>query len=351
MAARAVADLIGLDGPFPDVPDPTGRSMTSPGVRGAAIAGWAPAWRYVWPRDASFAVAALTVAGQPARAAAILDFLAGVAPGDGRWQARYLPDGSGRTPDGRGVQADGGGWVCWAVWAHLTARPAPAGPPGADLRRWWPMVAASADAITGRLDSTGQPAPSPDYWETPTDRVTLETVTASLVGLRAAAAVARRVGRAATTAAWSAAAARLTTAAAHRWAPWGYPRSLPGGGVDAAVGLLAGLAPDLPGLPAAVTAAGQVLRLPNGGVRPGQDWPHHDGLAWTPETAMLALGSHTTDPAGSARWLRWLDTHRTADGALPEKVTPAGHPASVAPLGWTAALVLLSLRPALAPPP
>lgn len=158
MASRAVADLIALDGPFPDVPDPTGRWPSSAGVPGAAIAGWAPPWRYVWPRDASFVVAALTAAGQPTRAARVLDFLAGVAPSDGRWQARYLPDRSGRPPDGRGVQSDGGGWVCWAVWAHLTARPTSPRPAGADLRRWWPMVAASAQAITTGVDTTAQPA-------------------------------------------------------------------------------------------------------------------------------------------------------------------------------------------------
>lgn len=247
------------------------------------------------------------------------------APGDGRWQARYLPDGSGRTPDERGVQADGGSWVCWAVWAHLTARPDTAGRPGADLQRWWPMVSASADALVAALNDTGQPAPSPDYWETPTDRVTLETVTASLVGLRAAGALSCLAGATVATAAWTAAAERLTAATAHRWAPSGYPRSLPKGGADAAAGLLAVLAPDLPGLPAAVTAAGQALELPNGGVRPGQKWPHHDGLAWTPETAMLALGSRTTDPTRSARWLRWLDAHR------PRRRTPRESHRSRAP--------------------
>ena len=207
----------------------------------------------------------------------------------------------------------------------------------------------SAHAITASLDTTGAPTPSADYWESATDRVTLETVTAALVGLRAAADLARTTGRAREAASWSTAAARIATATATRWAPRGYPRFLPDGGADAAVGLLAALAPDLPGLPGAVTTAGQTLKLPNGGIRPGRDWPHHDGLAWTPETAMLAWGSHLTDPTSSNRWLRWLDTHRTPAGSLPEKVTPAGHPASVAPLGWTAALVLLSTT-SLTPP-
>lgn len=58
---------------------------------------------------------------------------------------------------------------------------------------------------------------------------------------------------------------------------------------------------------------------------------------------MLALGSARTDPAAAARWLRWLAAHRTGRGALPENVNPDGSPASVAPLGWTSALVQLTL--------
>jgi GH15 family glucan-1,4-alpha-glucosidase len=41
--------------------------------------------------------------------------------------------------------------------------------------------------------------------------------------------------------------------------------------------------------------------------------------------------------------LDWLEAHRTAMGSLPEKVDGAGQPASVAPLSWTAAAVLLTL--------
>jgi GH15 family glucan-1,4-alpha-glucosidase len=41
-------------------------------------------------------------------------------------------------------------------------------------------------------------------------------------------------------------------------------------------------------------------------------------------------------------WLRWLDQHRTAAGSLPEKVLANGQPASVAPLAWTAAAVVIT---------
>lgn len=82
---------------------------------------------------------------------------------------------------------------------------------------------------------------------------------------------------------------------------WASPRA---GGADAAVGLLAAFAPDLPGLPAAVTAAAGALALPNGGVRPGEDTR-----------------------------LDWLDRHRTPSGAIPERVAADGSPSSVVPLG------------------
>ena len=41
-------------------------------------------------------------------------------------------------------------------------------------------------------------------------------------------------------------------------------------------------------------------------------------------------------------WLDWLDRHRTPAGSFPEKVLADGRPASVAPLAWTAAAVLLT---------
>ena len=41
--------------------------------------------------------------------------------------------------------------------------------------------------------------------------------------------------------------------------------------------------------------------------------------------------------------LGWLAAHRTALGALPEKVRADGAPAAVAPLAWTSALAVLAL--------
>ena len=80
-----------------------------------------------------------------------------------------------------------------------------------------------------------------------------------------------------------------------------------------------------------------------GGVAPGSSWKD-DGTSWTPETALLALAyAGSGRPADARRILRWLAEHRTAAGSLPEKVLHDGRPAAVAPLGWTASLVLLTL--------
>jgi glucoamylase len=91
--------------------------------------------------------------------------------------------------------------------------------------------------------------------------------------------------------------------------------------------------------------AGEVLRLPNGGILPGQDWRGDRTQAWTAETAMFALAAAATGRVEEAdRWLRWIYDHRSALGAFPEKVDPDGRPASVAPVAWADAGVLLSLR-------
>ena len=79
-------------------------------------------------------------------------------------------------------------------------------------------------------------------------------------------------------------------------------------------------------------------------MRPGVDWPGNTATAWTAETAFFALSDAATGARGrAAALLSWLAAHRTSLGALPEQVTAAGQPASVAPLAWTDAAVLLTL--------
>ncbi len=95
----------------------------------------------------------------------------------------------------------------------------------------------------------------------------------------------------------------------------------------------------------AVLSAASKLRLPGGGVLPGQNWPGGRTEAWTPETAMFALAAAASGRSAEATgWLDWLRAHRTSLGVLPEKVDDHGRPSSVAPLGWTDSLVLLALH-------
>jgi GH15 family glucan-1,4-alpha-glucosidase len=58
--------------------------------------------------------------------------------------------------------------------------------------------------------------------------------------------------------------------------------------------------------------------------------------------AMFDAGTGQT--AATQNVLSWLSAHRTTLGELPEQVAPSGKPVSVAPLAWTDAIVLLTLR-------
>lgn len=323
------------------------RSLTT--SNGAVVAGSTAAWRYVWPRDASFAAAAYSATGHRADALRVLTYLASIAPADGRWQARYLADGSGRAPDDRGVQLDGAGWVLWATGRYVAdgrADPATA----SDLGRLWPMVTASADAIVASLGSSGLPPASSDYWERREHTLTLGTVAPDLAGLQAAVELATSTGRAADARRWAAAATALQTGMDREFGTDGWHRTR-GGELDSAATFTMApfLGPATPAVPNVVPRdtglldrAFDATRNSNGGVRPGANW-HRDGVSWTPETALFALAfAANGEPARARQLLTWLSAHRTELGSLPEKVNPDGSPAAVAPLAWTCALVLLA---------
>jgi hypothetical protein len=375
MATRALLDL---------------RLLTRPD--GAVLAGWSRGWAYAWPRDSSWAAAALTRTGHSALALRILKFLRRMQSPDGTWAARYWPDGSGPVRDGRPAELDAVGWVPWAVWSWYGApgssdAPHPGGTEARDraLAGLWPMVAAAADAACRSLSPNGLPAASMDYWEDSV-QVTLATAAALRTGLRAAADLAGVRGAEGQARRWAAAAARLTRAIGKDFGGYGY-RRLPftSSGTDAAVTWLgppfaaaspgsasppsasprsasikpasAGSArprsasprPASPGSASAAVARAvrrteHSLRLPGGGVLPGSDWPGNRTLAWTPETAFFALYDAATGQGqAAASILSWLAAHRTRLGELPEQVNSRGRAASVAPLAWTDAIVLLTL--------
>jgi GH15 family glucan-1,4-alpha-glucosidase len=330
MAARALLDL---------------RLLTRP--NGASLASWYGAWRYSWPRDSAFTAVAFTMTGHSSEARRILRFLASVQHDNGLWAARYHPDGTA-VADGRDPQLDSLGWVLWASWLFRAQAPGAA----AELPELWTMVTRAADHLAASLDAEGLPPPSSDYWErkpsTEEDprRPTLGVVGPVLAGLRSATALALNFVRADKASQWGKAATRLSEAVTQQFTPYGYPRSpIEGGLMDTSVTFLAPpFAPADGAVTAAIADAFHRQSLPNGGVLPGEKWSGNPEVAWTPEIGLFALAAASSGRAGDALdHLDWLASHLTPLGVLPEKVDAAGDPASVAPLGWTASLVLLTL--------
>lgn len=312
---------------------------------GAVVAGWSTQWRYVWPRDASFAAVALAASGHLVDAERIMIFLQSVQEADGTFHARYLLDGSG-PPDGRGKQPDGPGWVLWA--AAQIADMAPSNESRRNLiARLHPLIERATRRLLANVATrTGLPPPGSDYWEVKERVLTLGVAAPVLAGLSAAGSLYAAAGLDGQAEVANRAASRLAEAIKHHFGPSRYPRHLGGTERDAAVTFL--LPPftrhQLPDVGEAWDLAQVELRRPAGGLAPGDGWKD-DGISWTPETALFALTAASTGrDVAAAHWLDWLEDHRTRLGALPEKVLADGSPASVAPLVWTSALVVLAVR-------
>ena len=330
---------------------------------GVVLAGWQSGWEYAWPRDSSWVAVALTATGHPAMAYQILRFLQRMQARDGTWAARYLPDGSGPVRDGRPAELDADGWIPWAVWSWaITQQLRPGSPSRRELALLWPMVTRAADAAARSLAQDGLPGPAMDYWEDSV-QVTLGTAAPLLAGLRAAADLAADIGGATATSdgrRWATIAARLARAITATFGRTGYQRTpTPGPGADAAVTFLGPpfAVPDTEVLRAA-SSAQRALTVPDGGLRPGANWPGTPDVAWTVETAFFTLFDAATGQHGqAAELLAWLAAHRTKLGSLAEQVNSADQPASAAPLSWTDAVTLLALlaqaghRPTIPVPP
>lgn len=306
---------------------------------GAVAAGPAPGWCFAWPRDSAFVAPALAAAGETELAWQVLRFLATVQRGDGGFEARYLLDGSG-VPDARPAQADGPGWVLWSL--DETRRLAGQAVIPVDLRG---MRDRAADFVLRATRSgSALPPPSPDYWEVPERSLTLGVLAPMAAGLEATARMRAAEGDA-RAAATSDAAQRLRRLVQDSFGPR-YERYRRGGGEDAAAAVL--LRPFVQAAgdedPEAVESWLRYQRTASragGGLAPGAGW-RHDGVSWTPETALVAWTAAASGRSGRAHEiLVWLDSHRTDWGSVPEKVRPDGRPAGPAPLAWTAALVVL----------
>ena len=323
---------------------PPGAEVFPPG---AVVAAPMSIWRYVWPRDAAFAAAALSAVNLADEALGVLGNLASWQRADGGFEARYTS--SGRVPDNRPAQADGAGWFLWAAGRLLAD-----GGPAADLRdRLGVPLARAASRLLGITDTPSHlPAASPDYWEVAETVLTLGTAAPVLLGLEAATALARAgidLGGPAQALAERVTAVR--SAMERNFAPaWG--RHLQRDDVDAAIALvLPPFTRPLAGARTVRQTAAARMHRPTGGLAPGAGW-RDDGISWTPETALmawsaLALGMEEE----GTRLLAWLEAHRTAAGALPEKVLADGAPAGPAPLAWTCALILLATASRTEAPP
>ena len=323
---------------------PPGAEVFPPG---AVVAAPMSIWRYVWPRDAAFAAAAFSAVNLADEALGVLGNLASWQRADGGFEARYTS--SGRVPDNRPAQADGAGWFLWAAGRLLAD-----GVPAADLRdRLGAPLARAASRLLGITDTPSRlPAASHDYWEVAETVLTLGTAAPVLLGLEAATALARAgidLGGPAQALAERVTAVR--SAMERNFAPaWG--RHLRRDDVDAAIALvLPPFTRPLAGARTVRQTAAARMHRPTGGLAPGAGW-RDDGISWTPETALmawsaLALGMEEE----GTRLLAWLEAHRTAAGALPEKVLADGAPAGPAPLAWTCALILLATGSRTEAPP
>jgi len=341
----AAGTVPGADGPYADlVADALLDLRTLVLDDGAVVAAWTPYWRYVWPRDASFVAVALARTGHVDDARAVLGFLARVQADDGSFQARYLPDGSGGVPDDRAPQTDGTGWSLWAAAQVVAA--APAGERAAVAEELAPLVRRGAAHAVRLVAGDGLPPASPDYWEVPEDELTLGTVAPLLAGLEASGDLLDLLGDPAAAADTREAAARTRAAVERAFGDdSAYGRYADGALADAASAFV--LPPFQPapltGALDAWQASAASMARPAGGLAPGAGW-RRDGISWTPQTSLYALVAAANGDEAQARdRLTWLDAHRTATGALPEKVLADGSPAAVAPLAWTAACVVLAV--------
>lgn len=302
----------------------------------APVAGWPLMWRYVWPRDTAHLVVAWHEVGRDDLVRRDLLVLADLV-GDEPLAARYRPDGG--VPDDRPDQLDGPGLVLWAIarsrrsWEGSAAHP--------------PVVALArhcAEQLLLALDGRALPPVGPDYWEVPEAELTLGVAAPVLVGLEAAAAELPTLGYPLLAARCGDAAAVLAEAVERRFGARGYPREIGGGARDAAVAFL--LPPYRsaevvdPAARDALAAAVRQMQRANGGLAPGGGWKR-DGVAWTPETLLVARAeAGVGERRDAAERLAWVARHRTACGSVPEKVRWDGSPAGPAPLAWSAALVV-----------
>lgn len=281
----------------------------------AAVAGWSPQWRYAWPRDNAFIAVALAEIGDLEGALRELRFFQEVQR-TGAWLPARLDPWTRAVPDGRPAQLDGTAWMLWAGRMLLEAGATPQA-----LAELLPLWSRSADVLLASLGADGLPPVSPDYWEVDEDGLTLGVAASVLAGLDSAALVLDRLGDSTRGQRCHEAAERLARLIPGVFGP-GYPRHPRADDPCASVAFLAppiaSSGRQLPGVADALAVAELGMRRPGGGLAPGAGW-RGDGISWTPETALVALGWAGLGQKERARaLLEWLQGHRTDAGSIPE---------------------------------
>ncbi|MGZ4650368.1 MAG: glycoside hydrolase family 15, partial [Kineosporiaceae bacterium] len=230
--------LPGGSGPYRDLVEDALldlRTLTLPG--GAVVAGSPAGWRYVWPRDASFAAVALAASGHLDDAVDVMRFLQSVLPPSGLFQARYLPDASG-VPDARGEESDATGLALWAV-DELTRLAPDATARLRVVTRLRPLIDRATAAELRLTGPTGtMPPPSQDYWEVPDRRLSLGTAAPLATGLSAAARLYALAGDPAASAACERRAGQVYVLIRRAFGRAGYPRYLGDTAPDASLAYL-----------------------------------------------------------------------------------------------------------------
>ena len=252
-----------------------------------------------------------------------------------------------------GMEEEGARLLSW-LEAHRTGAGALPEKVVADGAPAGPAPLARSTARLLRLTGTPSrlPSASPDYWEVAEMVLTLGTAAPVLLGLEAATSLTRAgVDLGAPVEGLADRVTAVRSAMERNFAPtWG--RHLRRDDVDAAIALvLPPFTQPLTGARAVRQTATERMRRPAGGLAPGAGW-RDDGVSWTPETALMAWSALSLGmEEEGTRLLAWLEVHRTAAGALPEKVLADGAPAGPAPLAWTCALILLATASRPADPP
>jgi len=337
-------------------------------------------YSYMWPRDGALVASALIDAGHSEVARRFFDFCHRVITKEGYLLHKYNPDGSlasswhGWYQDGQKelpLQEDETALVLWALWRHFRRF--------RDVEFIKPLfrglIVRAANWLAAYRDAdSGLPLPSWDLWEERRG-VMAWTVSATWVGLRAAAQFADAFGEGDLAARYHRAADEMHAGARqHLWAPdlGRFVRMInrrEDGGWDIDPTIDASLfgvwyfgmfAPDDPMIAATMRAVRDRLWIKTdvGGVaryendyyhQISQDIANVPGNPWFICTLWLAqwyiaVAQTADDLAPALDILDWAADHALPSGVMAEQVHPyTNAPLSVSPLTWSHATLVATV--------